>query len=73
MYADSDYASKATDRQSVSGGAIVCGGAPVAWLSRSQKCITFSTSEAEYVAMGDCVKGALFVRLIRCFLFPEIV
>ena len=29
-YADSDYASKATDRRSVSGGLVTCGGAPVA-------------------------------------------
>ena len=29
VFADADYASKATDRRSVSGGAIICGGARV--------------------------------------------
>ena len=55
-FADADYASKATDRRSVSGGAIMCGGACVCWFSRTQKCVTLSTSEAEHVALGDVVK-----------------
>ena len=40
----------------MSGGAIMCGGACVCWFSRTQKCVTLSTSEAEYVALGDAVK-----------------
>ena len=39
------------------------GGACVYWLSRSQKCVTLSTSEAEYFALGDVVKELLFLRL----------
>ena len=34
----------------------MCGGACVCWFSRTQKCVTVSTSEAEYVALGDAVK-----------------
>ena len=56
VFADADYTSKATDRRSVSGGAIMCAGACVCWFSRTQKCITLSTSEADYVALGDAVK-----------------
>ena len=37
VFADADYASKETDRRSVSGGAIMCGGACVCWFSRTQK------------------------------------
>ena len=59
--ADADYASKATDRRSVSGGAIMCADACVCWFSRTQKCVTLSTSEAEYVALGDAVKEVLFL------------
>ena len=55
-HADADYGSKATDRRSVSGGVIMCGGASVSWFSRTQKCVTLPTSEAEYVALGDAVK-----------------
>ena len=46
-FADADYASKATDRRSVSGGAIMCAGPCVCWFSRTQKCVTLSTTEAE--------------------------
>ena len=56
VFADADYASKATDRRSVSGGLIMCEGACVQSFSRTQKCATLSTTlsttEAEYVAMS---------------------
>ena len=67
VFADADYANKATDRRSVSGGAIMCGGACVYWFFRTQKCVTLSTSEAEYVALGDAVKELLFSRQVWRF------
>ena len=65
-----DYASKATDRRSVSGGAIICVGACcVCWFSRTQKCVTLSTSEAEYVALGNAVQELLlFLRQVWRFM-----
>lgn len=69
-YADADYASKSNDRRSVSGGAIMCGGASICWFSRTQKCVTLSTSEAEYVALGDAVKELLFLRQVWRFMLP---
>ena len=69
VLADADYTSnKATDRRSVSGGAIMCGGACVCWLSRTQKCATLSTSEPKYVALGDAVKELLFLRQVWPFM-----
>ena len=68
--ADADYASRATDRWSVSGGAIMCAGACWCWFSRTQKCVTLSTSEAEYVALGDAVKELLLLRQVWCFMIP---
>jgi len=70
VFADADYASKATDRRSVSGGVIMCSGACVCWFSRTQKCVTLSTSEAEYVALGDAVKELLFLRQVWRFMLP---
>ena len=70
VFADADYASRATDRRSVSGGAIMCAGACVCWFSRTQKCATVSTSEAEYVALGDAVKELLFLRQVWRFMIP---
>ena len=71
VFADVDYASKATDRRSVSGGAIMCGGASVCWFSRTQKCVTLSTSEAEYVALRDAVKELLFLRQVWRFMLAS--
>ena len=62
VFADADYASKAIDSLSVSGGAIMCEDACVCWFSRTQKCVDLSTSEVEYVALGDAVKELLFLR-----------
>ena len=70
VFADADYASKATGRRSVSGGLIMCRGASVCWFSRTQKCVTLSTSEAEYVALGDAVKELLFLGQIWRFMLP---
>ena len=36
VFADADYASKATNKRSVSGGLNMCGGASVCWFSRTQ-------------------------------------
>ena len=66
--ADADYAKEDAARRS--GGAVLCGGSPVAWFSRTQKSVTLSTTEAEYVAMGDGVKEALFVHGMLEFLSP---
>ena len=71
MFADADYASKATDKRSVSGGSIMCGGASVCWFSTTQKCVTLSTSEAEYVALGNAVKELLFLRQIWRFMVAK--
>ena len=71
-YVDADYAHKAEDRRSVSGVAVCCGGTLVSWFSRTQKCVTLSTTEAEYVAMADGVKEALYVRGVLVFLMPSL-
>ena len=64
VFADADYASKATDRRSASGGACVC------CFFKTQKWVTLSTSEAEYVALGDAVKELLFLRQLWHFMLP---
>ena len=60
-FADADYASKAADRRSVSGGFVICAGACVSWFSRTQKFAMLSITEAEYVALGDIAKEVLFL------------
>ena len=66
-FADADYPSKATDRRPVSRRLVMCGGACVSRLSMTQKCITRSTTNAEYVALGDIVKEVLLLRRVLAF------
>ena len=56
-----------SDRRSVSGAAVMIEGVTVSWLSRMQKCVTLSTTEAEYVAMTDGLKEAIYVRNVLSF------
>ena len=72
MFADTDYASKATDRRSVSGGLVMCGGDSVSWFSRIQKGVTLSTTEAEYVALANVITELLFLRQVWRFMLPEV-
>ena len=62
VFANANNDSKATDTRSVFGGAVMCGGACLCWFFRPQKYVTLSSSEAEYVALGDTVKELLFSR-----------
>ena len=55
VFADADYASVAADRRSVSAGLMMCGGGCVSWFSRTHKCVTLSTTEAECVALADVI------------------
>ena len=66
-FADANYASEATDRRSVSGGATRCVGACECWFSRTQKYVTLSTTKAKYVAMADTTKEAIFMRYVWSF------
>ena len=52
--------------------AVSCGCALVSWSSRTQTCVTLSTTEAEYVAIADGVKEAQYVRGILAFLMPSL-
>ena len=71
-YSDADYADKSTDRRSVSGTVITLGGAAVSRASSTQRCVTLSTAEVEYVALGEGVKEALFTGAVLSFICPEL-
>ena len=51
----------------------MCGGAinSICWFSRTQKCVTLSTSEAEYVTLGDAVRELLILRQVWCFMLTS--
>ena len=70
VFADANYAEKADDRRSVSEVAVTVGKSSVSWFSSTQKIVTLSTTEAEYVALGDGVKEALIVKGVFLSSFP---
>ena len=69
VFVDADYASKATDRRSVSGDLEICGGGCVSWFLRTQEYVKILTTEAEYVAMADVPEEILFLREVWRFIF----
>ncbi|GMF59147.1 unnamed protein product [Phytophthora fragariaefolia] len=55
-YSDADLAGNRDVRRSVSGMMFMVCGAPVVWRSTFQKTVALSSTEAEYMALSDCVK-----------------
>ncbi|KAI1005464.1 hypothetical protein K3495_g2750 [Podosphaera aphanis] len=62
MYSDSDYAGDVVTRHSVSGYVVMLGGGPVCWQSKQQKSVSTSIAEAEYVALSEAAKQAVWVN-----------
>ena len=48
------------------------GDTAIGWKSSTQKYVTTATCEAEYVALCDAFKEALFTRAVLVFLQPEL-
>lgn len=60
-YADADYAGDVDTRRSTTGFVYFVQGSLVSWKSRRQHSVTLSTTEAEYLAIGDCAKHGLWL------------
>ncbi|GMF29881.1 unnamed protein product [Phytophthora fragariaefolia] len=63
-YSDADRAGTRDDRRSVSGMMVMMCGAPVVWRSTFQKTVALSSTKAEYMALSECVKGVVWMRLL---------
>ena len=63
-YADADWGNNVIDRKSNSGYLLKYLGAPITWASRKQSLVSLSSTEAEYIALTECVQEALWVRRI---------
>lgn len=60
-YADASYA-RERDRKSRSGHVFLMRGAAVSWFCKKQPVVALSSTEAEYYALSEAVKEALWVR-----------
>ncbi|GJU59731.1 hypothetical protein Tco_1237497 [Tanacetum coccineum] len=50
------------DRESVYGYVFTVGGTAVSWMSRIQKCVAMSTTEAEYMAIAEAGKELVWLK-----------
>ncbi|CAB0010875.1 unnamed protein product, partial [Nesidiocoris tenuis] len=61
-FADADWANCASDRRSYSGFFFELGGAAITWEARKQRTVALSSVEAEYLALGEATKEAIYLR-----------
>ena len=62
VFSDANWARDLDDRRSTTGILAKINGCAVAWTSRKQKCVSNSSTEAEYYALGDATKELLWLR-----------
>lgn len=63
-YSDSDWATDEHTRRSVTGFFFSLTNGAISWRSHSQKTIATSSTEAEYMAISDCCKQAIWLKQI---------
>lgn len=60
-YSDSDWAGDKADRKSITGYVFMLGSCAISWKSKKQQTVALSSTEAEYMALGDTVKELLWL------------
>nr|POF08790.1 retrovirus-related pol polyprotein from transposon tnt 1-94 [Quercus suber] len=63
-YIDADFAGDIDSRKSTTGFVFTLGGTAISWVSNLQKTVTFSTTEAEYVAATETGKEMIWLHSI---------
>nr|GEV80080.1 hypothetical protein [Tanacetum cinerariifolium] len=61
-YVDSDYAGDLDKRRSLTGYVFTIGGCAVSWKASLQTIVALSTTEAEYMAISEAFKEAIWLR-----------
>ena len=61
-YTDSDWAANPDDRKSITGYVLFLANSPVSWLTRRQKTVALSSTEAEYMAMSDTTRQISWIK-----------
>lgn len=61
-FVDSDWASDALDRKSYTGFCFTMSGSAISWQSRKQKTVSLSSTEAEYTALSEAAREAVYLR-----------
>ena len=63
-YTDADYDSAKDERKSTSGWLFCLGGGPISWSSKRQSVVALSSCEAEYIALNEAGKEAVWLQRI---------
>uniref|UniRef100_A0A2N9EER7 CCHC-type domain-containing protein n=1 Tax=Fagus sylvatica TaxID=28930 RepID=A0A2N9EER7_FAGSY len=61
-YVDADYAGEVDDKRSTTGYVFTLSGGPICWKSTLQSIVAMSTTEAEYMAVAEAAKEALWLK-----------
>jgi hypothetical protein len=61
-YSDADWAGDKIDRHSTTGYIFFLAGAPVTWAAKKQPTVALSSTEAEYMAVTQACKEAIWLR-----------
>ena len=61
-FVDSDFAGDLDRRRSTTGFVFTCGGGPVSWKANLQEVTALSTTEAEYMALTEASKEAIWLN-----------
>ena len=60
-FSNSNYTGDPVSKQSISGFILHIVGVPISWQSKSQKSVSLSSSEVEYIDLSEAVKEVMFV------------
>uniref|UniRef100_A0A2N9F9A0 CCHC-type domain-containing protein n=1 Tax=Fagus sylvatica TaxID=28930 RepID=A0A2N9F9A0_FAGSY len=61
-YVDADYVGEVDDRRSITGYVFTLSGGPICWKSTLQSIVAMSTTKAEYMAVAEAAKEALWLK-----------
>jgi hypothetical protein len=61
-FSDAAYADNVDNRRSTSGWLFLLCGAPIAWKSAVQRCVSLSTCESEYIALSLATRECVWLR-----------
>jgi hypothetical protein len=61
-YSDADWAGDTNDRKSTTGYTFILAGGAVTWSSKKQPTVALSTTEAEYMALTQASKEAVWIK-----------
>ncbi len=64
-YCGADWAANKEDRKSISAYTFMLAGGPISWALKAQTTVAISSTEAEYIALSEATRQAIYVNALR--------